>query len=121
MMGRVIMYGIIAVLGVFVLAATLLIDGGGKSTATVTTVAVNQLLTSPEDFDDQEFATRGVLQYDEETGTYSIVESGVAVRIVYELNDIGYLVDEEVRVTGRVAYDDQGLYIDADRVRPVDL
>ena len=63
-MGRAIMYTIITVLGVFVLAATFLVESGGDSTATISTITVNDILSNPERWEGQEFATRGLLSFD---------------------------------------------------------
>jgi hypothetical protein len=120
-MGRLVMYLVIVALGIFVLVATFLVEGGGKSTATIGMITVEDLVTQPDRYGDREIATRGTLQYDEADGTYYVSDSVERLRLVYEPGGIDDLIETDVRVTGRLLYDDAGVYIDADRVRPTEV
>ena len=112
------MYLIIVVLGVFVLAATLFIDSGDKTTATVGEITVPDLLLTPEKYEDREISTRGTLIYDEESEQYSVGDETLQIRMTFEPGGIDELIDQRVRVTGRLQFDSEGTYLDADRVRP---
>jgi hypothetical protein len=114
------MYLAIAALGVFVLAATFLVEGGGKSTATVGIVTVHDLLNSSDLYDDREVATRGTLEFEEESDTYYVREAEDRIRVAFD-EDISEFIGADVRATGRLAYDDEGVYMDAHRVRPTDV
>lgn len=115
------MYLVIVALGVFVLVATFLVEGGGKSTATIGLITVQDLVVQPDRYDAKEIATRGILEYDEADGTFYVSDSEERLRVVFAPGGIDDLIDTEVRVTGRLLYDDTGLYIDADRVRPTEV
>lgn len=115
------MYLVIAALGTFVLGATFLLEGGGGSTATVGTITVEDIVTKPDLYDDNEIATRGTLEFDEADATYHVSESGSRLRLVYEPGEIEAFIGSEVRVTGQLDYDDAGLFIEADRVRPTEV
>jgi hypothetical protein len=112
------MYAIIALLGVFVLGATLLIDSGGKTTATVGEITVADLLLTPEKYENKEISTRGTLTYNEETGQYSVGDEILQIRLFFEPGGIDDLIDERVRVIGRLDFDPEGVFLDGDRVRP---
>lgn len=112
------MYLIIVVLGIFVLAATLVIDSGDKTTATVGEITVPDLLLTPEKYEGKEISTRGTLTYDEDSGQYSIGDEILQIRLTFEPGGIDDLIDQRVRVTGRLEFDSEGTYLDADRVRP---
>ena len=121
MIGRVLMYGVIALLAIFVLAATFLIDSGDESIATVGEITVADLLLTPEKYEAQELRTRGLLTFDEEFEQYSVGGDELQIRIVYEPGGIDDFIDQDVRVTGRLDFDSEGVLIDADRVRPTDV
>lgn len=121
MIGRLVMYLVIAALGIFVLSATFLVEAGGKSTATVGLISVADLVMQPDQYDDREVATRGTLEHDEGDGTYYVSESIERLRLVFEPGEIDELVGTIVRVTGRLQYDDRGVFIEADRVRPTEV
>ena len=119
--GRVLMYGVIALLAIFVLAATFLIDSGDESIATVGEITVADLLLTPEKYEAKELRTRGLLTFDEEFEQYSVGDDRLQIRIVYEPGGIDDFIDQDVRVTGRLDFDSEGVFIDADRVRPTDV
>ena len=114
------MYVVIAVLGIFVLAATFLIDSGGE-TATIGEITVADLLLSPEKYEGREISTRGLLTFDEESGQYSVGGDQLQIRIVYEPGGIDDFIDQDVRVIGRLDFDSEGVFIDADLVRPTSV
>lgn len=120
-MGRAIMYLIIATLGVFVFAATFLVDGGGKSTATVNFITVFDLVNTPDRYDDGEIETRGTLELGEEIGVYYVADGEERLRVVYEPGGIEEFIGVQVRAVGRLAYDDDGVYMEADRLRPTEV
>lgn len=120
MIGRIVMYLVIAALGAFVIAATFFVEGGGKSTATIGEIAVVDIVERPGQYDDKEIATRGTLEYEEEPAAYYLTDEDERLRLVYEPGGIEEFVGDEVRVTGRLQYDDGTVYIDADRVRPTE-
>ena len=115
------MYGVIALLAIFVLAATFLIDSGDELIATVGEITVADLLLTPEKYEAQELRTRGLLTFDEEFEQYSVGDEELQIRIVYEPGGIDDFIDQDVRVTGRLDFDSEGVFIDADRVRPTDV
>ena len=119
--GRVLMYVVIAVLGIFVLSATFLIDSGGETTATIGEITVADLLLTPEKYEDKEIGTRGLLTFDEESGQYSVGDDQLQIRITYEPGGIDEFIDQDVRVIGRLDFDSEGVFIDAHRVRPTDV
>ena len=94
----------------------LFIDSGDKTTARVGETTVADLVLTPETYEDKEISTRGTLTYDEENGQYSVGDEVVQIRVTFEPGGIEDLIDESVRVTGRVEYDSDGVYLDADRV-----
>lgn len=115
------MYAVIAALGIFVLTATFLIDSGDRTTATVGEITVADLLLTPEKYEDKEISTRGLLTFDEESGQYSVGDNQLQIRITYEPGGIDDFIDQDVRVIGRLDFDSEGVFIDADRVRPTDI
>ncbi len=115
------MYVVIAVLGIFVLAATFLVDSGGETTATIGEITVADLLLTPEKYEDKEIATRGLLTFDEESGQYSVGDDQLQIRVSFEPGGIDDLIELDVRVIGRLDFDSGGVFIDADRVRPTNL
>ncbi|MFQ5473692.1 MAG: hypothetical protein ACE5FA_12520 [Dehalococcoidia bacterium] len=121
MIGRLLMYAVIAALGIFVLTATFLIDSGDRTTATVGEITVADLLLTPEKYEDKEISTRGLLTFDEESGQYSVGDNQLQIRITYEPGGIDDFIDQDVRVIGRLDFDSEGVFIDADRVRPTDI
>ena len=116
MIGRIVMYLVIVGLGLFVLTATFLVEGGGKSTAIIGTITVGDLVERPGDYDDREITTMGTLEFDEADGIYYVTQSNERLRLD-EPADIAGLIDTEVEVTGQLQYDDDGVYLEADRVR----
>ena len=117
-MGRALMYAIIVLLGVFVIAAMLFVDSGDKTTTTVGEITVPDLLLTPEKYEGREISTRGTLIFDEESGQYSVGDETLQIRMTFEPGGIDDLIDQRVRVTGRVEFDSEGTYLDGDRVRP---
>ena len=115
------MYVVIALLGIFVLAATFLVDSGGETTATIGEITVADLLLTPEKYEDKEIATRRLLTFDEECGQLSVGDDQLQIRIVYEPGGIDDLIDQDVRVIGRLDFDSEGVFIDADLVRPTNV
>ncbi len=115
------MYVVIAVLGIFVLAATFLIDSGGETTATIGEITVVDLLLTPEKYEGREIATRGLLTFDEESGQYSVGGDQLQIRVVYEPGGIDDFIEQDVRVIGRLDFDSEGVFIDADLVRPTSV
>lgn len=115
------MYLIIAALGIFVLTATFLVEGGGKSTATVNFITVFDLTNNASQYDDREIETRGTLEYEDAFDTYFVSDGGERLRVVSVEDDIAGLVGAEVRVVGRLMYDADGVYIEADRVHRTEV
>lgn len=112
------MYLVIAALGIFVLGATFLVEGGGGSTATIGIITVEDLITKPAQYDDKEISTRGTLEYDESDGWYYVTEAEARLRLSFPPGDIDELIDTDVLITGKLQYDDDGVYIEAHRIQP---
>lgn len=121
MIGRVLMYAVIALLGIFVLAATFLVDSGDKTIATVGEITVADLLLTPEKYENKEIGTRGLLTFDEESEQFFVGDDQLQIRITYEPGGIDEFIDQDVRVTGQLDFDSEGVFIDAHRVRPTDV
>ncbi|MCH8813911.1 MAG: hypothetical protein IH957_02260 [Chloroflexi bacterium] len=121
MIGRVLMYVVIVVLGIFVLTATFLVDSGGDSTATIGEITVADLLLTPEKYEDREISTRGLLTVDEESEQFFVGGDQLQIRITFEPGGIDEFIDQDVRVIGRLDFDSEGVFIDADLVRPTDV
>lgn len=119
-MGRFLTYGTIAVLAVFVLSATFLLQSGGESIASVQRVSVHDLTTSPQRYRGDPITTQGVLTYSDEHERYQVVEDGnyaLVVREYHGHSSLEALVDKDVRISGVFDFnDDLGVYIDADFV-----
>jgi hypothetical protein len=115
------MYAVIVVLGIFVLTATFLIDSGDKTIATVGEITVADLLLTPEKYESKEIGTRGLLTFDEESEQFFVGDDQLQIRITFEPGGIDEFIDQDVRVIGRLDFDSEGVFIDADRVRPTDI
>lgn len=115
------MYAVIAVLGIFVLTATFLVDSGDKTIATVGEITVADLLLTPEKYEDKEIGTRGLLTFDEESEQFFVGDDQLQIRVTFEPGGIDEFIDQDVRVTGQLDFDSEGVFIDAHRVRPTDI
>ena len=102
-MGRVLMYGTLVLLAVFVLSATFMLEHGGKSIASVQEVSIHDLSSIPPQFIDDHITTTGTLSYSEEHDLYQVVGEENTAVIIRKYNghrDLSTLVGREVRVNG---------------------
>ena len=125
MIARVVTYTIIALLAVFVLSTTFVLDHGGGSATPETgdgTVSIHDLSLEPERHEGDIVTTQGTLGFVDETKQYHLVDEGSAVVITeYELEALHALKDQRVSVTGRFDIDpNTGIFIDADTIQVLD-
>ena len=91
-MGRAFLYAFLLALALFVLGATYVLDGGASSGA-ATAVSVHDLSVSPEDYNGRQVRTEGTMRR---------------------------LDEQPVAVTGRFGFDEDGTFIEAVTVTPLD-
>ena len=118
MIGRIILYLVIAALGVFVLTASFALEHGGGYTSTRPPVTVHDLRLLPETYRGQTVTTEGTLRLSAEA-KYEVVDAdNQSVTIVgYEELALQAMLDQTVIVTGRFDIDETlGVYIDADSI-----
>ena len=118
MIGRMLLYTVIAGLGVFVLTASFALEHGGGYTSTRPPVTVHDLRLLPETYRGQTVTTEGTLRLSAE-GKYEVVDADdQSVTIVgYEELALQAMLDQTVIVTGRFDIDETvGVYIDADSI-----
>ncbi|HET8943734.1 MAG TPA: hypothetical protein VFO59_03055 [Dehalococcoidia bacterium] len=118
MIGRIVLYTVIALLGVFVLTASFALEHGGGYTSTRPPVTVHDLRSLPESYVGQTVTTEGTLTLSAE-GKYQVVDaSGQSVVVQgYEEAVLQGMLDRTVIVTGRFDIDAElGVYIDADTI-----
>ena len=118
MIGRMVLYTVIAGLGVFVLTASFALEHGGGYTSTRPPVPVHDLRLLPETYRGQTVTTEGTLRLSGE-GKYEVVDAdNQSVTIVgYEELALQAMLDQTVIVTGRFDIDQTlGVYIDADSI-----
>ncbi|HET9476671.1 MAG TPA: hypothetical protein VFP63_04200 [Dehalococcoidia bacterium] len=119
MVGRFVLYAVIAALGVFVLTASFALEHGGGYTSNRPPVPVHDLKLLPETYKGQTVTTEGTLRYLADQQRYEVVDSdGQAVAILgYDETALQAMLDRTVIVTGRFDIDGvQGVYIDADSI-----
>jgi hypothetical protein len=118
-LGRVLLYGVIALLAVFVLGSTFLLDHGGGSTSAHQPVSVHDLRLLPEAYRGHTVTTEGDLHFSPELNQFEVVDSerqAIAVR-GYGQNRLQDMVGKTVIVTGRFEIDaDAGIYIEIESI-----
>jgi len=123
LIARIITYAVIAVLAVFVLSTTFLLDrGGGKAEPDDGVISVHDLSSNPEAHRGEIITTEGTLNFSDETKQYQVVDNDIAVVVTgYDTEALVALTGQPVLVTGRFDFDgSQGIYIDADVIEVQD-
>jgi len=125
MIARTITYLVLALLGLFVLATTFVLDhGGGAATPPAASglVTVHDLSLLPETYRGKTIITLGTLGYSPDTAQHQVVDEGLAVVILgYDALALRSLEGQRVSVTGRFDFDEGiGIFIDADIVKAAD-
>jgi hypothetical protein len=125
LIARIVTYTIIALLAVFVLSTTFVLDHGGGSATPETgdgTISIHDLSLEPDRHEGDTVTTKGTLGFSDATKQYHLVEEGVAVVITdYELEALHALKDQRVTVTGRFDTDPStGIFIEADTIQVLD-
>jgi hypothetical protein len=123
-MARAITYGVIALLGLFVLTTTFLIDKGGGSARPADTdarITVHDLSLEPEAHRGDTVTTEGDLLFSADIKQWQVVDEGIAIVIVgYDDEAFRGLEGRRVSVTGRFDFDlGTGIFIDAEQVSEV--
>lgn len=119
MIGRMVLYTVIAGLGVFVLTASFALEHGGGYTSTRPPVTVHDLRSLPESYVGQTVTTEGTLRYSAEQQKYEVVDADLQSVAIqgYEELALQAMLDRTVIVTGRFDIDETlGVYIDADSI-----
>lgn len=122
-LGRVLLYGVIALLALFVLGSTFLLDHGGGSTSANQPVAVHDLRLLPEAYRGHTVTTEGDLHFSPELNQFEVVDSEQQAVVVrgYDENRLQDMVGKTVIVTGRFEIDeDAGIYIEIDSIGVTD-
>jgi len=122
-LGRVVMYTLLAALGLFVLVVTFATDSGGGSSATVAQVSLHTLRTAPEAYRGQLVTTEGVLGFSQEHQQFQLTEEesiAVLLRGYRDEAQLRALQGQRVRVTGTFGFDQEtGVYIEVSVLRKV--
>ena len=109
MIARVVTYAVIALLALFVLATTFVLDhGGGSATPTADgAITIHDLSLTHDLYFGKTVTTEGTLGFSEETKQYQLVDDGQAIVITgYEQEALRALNGREVAVTGgSIAWD----------------
>ena len=117
-MGRFLMYACLLVLAVFVLSAAFLLQSGGGTSSATMPVSVHDLSVAPQDHDDERVSTTGVLRFlHEPDDHFAVTADGLAIVLRgYAEEALRAMAGQEVTVTGRFGFDEDGTYIDAESV-----
>jgi len=120
-MGRAFLYAFLLALALFVLGATYVLDGGASSGA-ATAVSVHDLSVSPEDYNGRQVRTEGTMRrLDEPEEHFVVAADGLAVVVRdYPARDLRRFDEQPVAVTGRFGFDEDGTFIEAVTVTPLD-
>ncbi len=119
MIGRILLYAIIAVLGVFVLTSTFALEHGGGYTSIRPPVSVHDLRLLPDSYKGKTVTTEGNLHYSPDLEQYEVVDADQQAVVVlgYEETALQGMVGKTVIVTGRFDIDDEhGIFIDIDSI-----
>ena len=123
MIARTITYAVLAVLTIFVLTTSFLLDRGGSgATPGEETVSVHDLSSNPEVYRGETVTTIGTLGLSGDTTQYQLVDEALAIVINgYELEALRSLSGQRVSVTGRFDFaDGTGIFIEADTIEVQD-
>jgi hypothetical protein len=117
--GRILLYTIIALLGVFVLGSTFALEHGGGYTSARPAISVHDLRLLPESYKGKTVTTEGDLHYSPDLGQYEVVDADQQAVVVlgYEETALQGMVGKTVIVTGRFDFDEEhGIFIDIDSI-----
>ena len=120
MLGRILLYAIIAALGVFVLGTTFALEHGGY-TSSRPPVTVHDLRSLPESYKGQVVTTEGTLHYSADLNQYAVVDSDNQAVVVQGYNEaiLKQLVGKTVIATGRFDIGEGvGVFIALDSLGP---
>lgn len=115
MIGRILLYTIIAALGIFVLTSTFALEHGGEYKSAQPPVSVHDLLLQPEAYRGKTVTTEGILRHTSETQRYEVVDAESQAILVRWSNEstLNRLLGDTVVVIGRFEIDEEdGVYID---------
>ena len=115
MVGRLVLYVVIAVLGVFVLTVSFALEHGGGYTSARPPVTVHDLRLLPETYRGQTLTTEGTLRYSPELDQWEVVDSDNQAVVVlgYDETALQAMQQRTVIVTGRFDLDQEhGIYIE---------
>ena len=119
MLGRILLYTIIALLGVFVLGSTFALEHGGGYTSTRPAISVHDLRSLPDDYRGKTVTTEGTLRYLPELSRYEVVDADEQSVVVQDYDEavLQGMVGRTVIVTGRFDVgEEQGIYIDIESI-----
>ncbi len=119
MIGRILLYTIIALLGLFVLGSTFALEHGGGYTSSRPPISVHDLRLLPESYKGKTVTTEGILRYSPDLERYAVVDADQQSVVVLDYNETALqgMVDKTVTVTGRFDIDEEhGIYIDIDSI-----
>lgn len=117
--GRILLYTIIALLGVFVLGSTFALEHGGGYTSTRPPISVHDLRLLPETYKGKTVTTEGILRYSPDLERYDVVDADQQSVVVLDYDETALqgMVDRTVIVTGRFDIDEEhGIYIDIESI-----
>lgn len=123
MIARVITYTVIALLAMFVLSTTFLLDrGGSQAEPDDGVISVHDLSINPEKYRGETVTTEGTLNFSEETGQYQVIDDNIAVVVKgYNTEALVALSGQEVLITGKFDFNaDTGVYVDAEKIQVKD-
>jgi hypothetical protein len=117
--GRILLYTVIAALGVFVLTSTFALEHGGGFTSARPPVSVHDLRLLPEAYRGKTVSTEGTLDYSPDLKQYAVVDSDQQAVVVtdYDESVLDGMVGRTVIVTGKFDVDpDVGVFITIDSI-----
>lgn len=119
-MGRAVLYAVIAILALFVVATSVILQHGGGYTAGATETTVHDLLMAPERYRGHEVTVEGTLRFDATTGGYLLAADGQGVLVRYSRGSLSDFAESLVRVSGRFDWEPgTGVFIEASIIAPV--
>jgi hypothetical protein len=119
-MGRAVLYTVIALLALFVLSTSVVLEHGGGYTAGAAETTVHDLLMEPERYRGHEVTAEGTLKFDATTGGYMLAADGQGVLVRYSRGSLAAFAETLVRVSGRFDWEPgTGVFIQASVIAPV--
>ena len=119
MIGRIFLYTIIALLGVFVLTSTFALEHGGGFTSARPPISIHDLRLLPESYRDHTVTTEGTLHYSADLDQYQVVDADQQAVVLLGYNEslLRTMLGKTVTVTGRFDVNEEaGVYIDVESI-----